>query len=336
MKKQKILLSYGSGGRLTHNLIEQYIVPNFSNKILNNLEDSGVFDVGKSRIALTTDSYVVDPIFFPGGDIGRLAVCGTVNDLAMSGAIPLYLSCSFIIEEGFSFEDFEIILKSMKDAADEAEVKIITGDTKVVHKGKGDKIFINTSGIGIIQNDIVIDSRNIKTGDSIIINGTIGDHGVSVLSARENINFKREIKSDVAPLNKLVKLLLESKIEIHMMKDPTRGGIATSLKEISEKSKKGIELYEQKIPVKEEIKALCEILGYDPVYIANEGKFLAFIPEKISEKAVSILQNTKYGAETEIIGRVIDKYSGKVIMKTQIGGSRIVDMLSGEQLPRIC
>ncbi|MFC1726360.1 hydrogenase expression/formation protein HypE [candidate division KSB1 bacterium] len=336
MAEKNVLLSYGSGGRLTHQLIDEYIVPNFSNNILNKLEDSGVFNVKGTRFSFTTDSYVVDPIFFPGGDIGKLAVCGTVNDLSMSGAVPLYLSCGFIIEEGFSIKDFELVLNSMRKAAKEAGIDIITGDTKVVHKGKGDKIFVNTSGIGIVQKGINVDSKNIKNRDKILINGTIGDHGTSVLARRENIQFKNEILSDVAPLNKMVKELIDSGIEIHTMKDPTRGGIATSLKEIAEKSNKGIEIFENKIPVREEVKGLCEILGFDPIYIANEGKLILFTPEKDSEKALNIMKKSKYGKNSEIIGSVINDHAGKVILRTTIGGSRIVDMLSGEQLPRIC
>jgi len=336
MKEKKILLSYGSGGKLTHDLIKNVIYPAFPNSILEKLEDSGVFEVKGQKLSFTTDSYVVDPLFFPGGDIGRLAVCGTVNDLAMSGAVPLYLSCGFIIEEGFSFDKLKKILNSMKEAAEEAEVDIITGDTKVVHKGKGDKIFINTSGVGVLNNNISIESENIRPNDYILINGTIGDHSVSVMAAREKIKFKEVVESDTAPLNKIVHNLLKSGIEIRMMKDPTRGGIATSLKEISEKSNYGIEIYESEIPVKDAVRGMCEILGFDPLYLANEGKFILFVPEKQANKAVDIMKSSKYGEDTRLIGKVIKEHPGKVIMRTSVGGTRIIDMMSGEQLPRIC
>ena len=287
-------------------------------------------------MAFSTDSYTVDPIFFPGGDIGCLAVHGTVNDIAMRGAEPLYLSVGFIIEEGFPMADLERILKSMKEAADTAGVQIITGDTKVVNRGSVDKIFINTSGIGIIKGKSDIAGKNAKVGDAVLVNGTMGDHGVTVLSKREGLSFKALIQSDSAPLNGLVADMMAVSDKIHTMRDPTRGGLATTLNEIALQSDVGIELVEDQIPLREGVEGACELLGLDPLYLANEGKLIAFIDPADVEKVLETMKKNSYGRDSVVIGTVVAENPGKVFMKTGIGGTRILDMLSGEQLPRIC
>jgi len=314
MKEDKILLSHGSGGKLSFNLIKKLVLPNFN----------------------TTDSYTVDPLFFNGGNIGELAVNGTVNDLSMCGAEPLYLSCGFILEEGITLSLLRRIVESMKRAANIAKVNIVTGDTKVVNKGAVDKIFINTSGIGLIKDGINTSGSNAQTGDLIIINGTIGDHGITVLSEREGLKFETTIKSDTAPLSSLVGDMLNVSKDIHVLRDPTRGGLATTLNEIALSSKATIEINEENIPIHEGVRAACEILGYDPLYLANEGKLVAFIPSEIAPDMLKKMKENKYGKESRIIGRVVKKSEGKVYLNTGIGGKRIVDMLTGEQLPRIC
>jgi hydrogenase expression/formation protein HypE len=271
-----ILLAHGSGGKLSHELVEKEILPFLANPALNKLDDSAIFEAS-GRLAFTTDSYVVNPIFFPGGDIGKLAVCGTVNDLAMSGARPLYLSLSAIIEEGFRLSELEQIMRSIKKAAEEAEVSVIAGDTKVVNRGKADKLFINTSGVGIIPTGVDISGANARPGDSVLLSGTIGDHGIAIMSQREGLRFAMTLKSDCAPLNKLVSQILEVSPRIHCMRDPTRGGLGTTLNELTRQSKVGIVIEEAKIPGKEEVKAACELLGLDPIYVANEGKLVAIV-----------------------------------------------------------
>jgi hydrogenase expression/formation protein HypE len=293
------------------------VLPNFNNPYLKRLDDGAVLDIEGVKLAYTTDSYTVDPLFFKGGNIGELAVYGTVNDLAMCGATPLYLSCSFIIEEGFSLD-------------------IVTGDTKVVNKGAADKIFINTSGVGTVEEGVNISGSNAKVGDVIIINGPIGSHGIAVLSEREGLKFETEIKSDTAPLSSLVADMLKVSKDIHVLRDPTRGGLSTSLNEIALSSKVDVEINESDIPIQEEVRAACEILGYDPLYLANEGKLVAFIPSEIAPEVFKKMRKNKYGKESKIIGRVVKKSEGKVYLNTAIGGKRIVDMLTGEQLPRIC
>jgi hydrogenase expression/formation protein HypE len=288
------------------------------------------------KLAFTTDSYVVDPIFFPGGDIGKLAVNGTVNDLAMVGARPLYLSASAIIEEGFPLVELEGVVDSMNRAARLAGVEIVAGDTKVVEKGGVDKVFINTSGIGLIDSGVDISSKNAKIGDRIILSGTIGDHGIAILSARERFDFRTRVKSDCQPLNGIVSEILKVSKKVHTLRDPTRGGLATALNEIAEQSGAGIEIEEEKIPVKEEVKAVCEMLGFDPLYIANEGKLVAFVPQRECEKILNVMRKNRYGRDAQIIGSVVAKHKGRVVLKTSVGGERVVDMLTGEQLPRIC
>jgi len=330
-----ILLAHGSGGKLSHDLVEKKFLPFLANPALNKLDDSAIFEAS-GRLAFTTDSYVVNPIFFPGGDIGKLAVCGTVNDLAMSGAKPLYLSLSAIIEEGFSLGELEQVLQSIKTAAAEAEVSIITGDTKVVNRGQADKLFITTSGIGVIPLGIDISGANAKAGDKVILSGTIGDHGIAIMSQREGLRFSVPVESDCAPLNKLVSQMLEASSRIHCLRDPTRGGLATTLNELAQQSKVGIVVQEAKIPVKEEVKAACELLGFDPIYVANEGKLVAIVAPEDADKVLARMKQNNYGKDAAIIGEVINEHPSRVIIKTKLGPSRIIDMLSGELLPRIC
>ncbi len=330
-----ILLAHGSGGKLSHDLVEKKFLPFLANPALNKLDDSAIFEAS-GRLAFTTDSYVVNPIFFPGGDIGKLAVCGTVNDLAMSGAKPLYLSLSAIIEEGFSLGELEQVMQSIKTAAAEAEVSIITGDTKVVNRGQADKLFITTSGIGVIPLGIDISGANAKAGDKVILSGTIGDHGIAIMSQREGLRFSVPVESDCAPLNKLVSQMLEASSRIHCLRDPTRGGLATTLNELAQQSKVGIVVQETKIPVKEEVKAACELLGFDPIYVANEGKLVAIVAPEDADKVLARMKQNNYGKDAAIIGEVINEHPSRVIIKTKLGPSRIIDMLSGELLPRIC
>jgi hydrogenase expression/formation protein HypE len=336
MAFDKILLDHGSGGRASHELIERYFVPRFQNPFLNEMNDSAVFDLGGGKLAFTTDSYVVDPIFFPGGDIGSLAVCGTVNDLAMRGAQPYYLSVGFIIEEGFPLSDLEQILASMEKAAKEAGVQIITGDTKVVPKGAVDKIFINTSGIGLIPEGINIAGQNAQPGDAVLVSGTLGDHGLTILSKREGLAFESSLKSDAAPLNHLVRDMLQAGSDIHVLRDPTRGGLATTLNEIAGQSQVGLEIWEEAIPIRDSVSAASEILGLDPLYVANEGKLIAVLPQPQAEAVLAVMKKNPYGQDAAIIGEIRIENRGKVVMKTIIGGKRLVDMLTGEQLPRIC
>ena len=331
----KILLAHGSGGKLSHDLIEKTFIPPFSNPILDRMDDSAVFDLS-GRVAFTTDSYVVSPIFFPGGDIGKLAVCGTVNDLAMSGASPLYLSVSFIIEEGLPFAELKKIVSSIKQAATDASVKVVTGDTKVVNKGGADKLFINTAGVGIIPSGIDISGANAVPGDKVILSGAIGDHGIAIMSQREGLRFGIPVESDCAPLNGLVAEMLARSRQIHCLRDPTRGGLAATLNELARQSGVGINIEEDKIPVHESVSAACELLGFDPLYVANEGKLVAIVAPAHAEEILNVMKQNRYGRESAIIGEVVSEHPGRVIMKTVLGASRIVDMLSGELLPRIC
>ena len=333
--EDKILLAHGSGGKLSHDLVAQNFVPLFDNAFLNKLDDSAVFEL-KGRLAFTTDSYVVNPIFFPGGDIGKLAVCGTVNDLSMMGAVPKYLSIALIIEEGLAMSDLRKIMESIRKSAKEAGVKIVTGDTKVVNKGCADKLFINSAGVGIVPSGVDISGSNARVGDKVILSGSIGDHGIAVISQREGLQFSSSVKSDCAPLNRLVAEMLDSGAEIHCMRDPTRGGLASTLNEFASSSNVGIRIEEDSIPVHEGVQAACELLGFDPLYVANEGKLVAVVAAKGAEKLVGVMRRNKYGKEAAIIGEVVSEHSGRVILKTGMGASRIVDMLVGELLPRIC
>jgi len=334
-KDEKILLAHGSGGRLSHDLVEKGFLPAFDNPLLSKLDDSAVFEA-KGRLAFTTDSYIVTPIFFPGGDIGKLAVCGTVNDLAMSGATPLYLSVSFIIEEGFPLSDLKRVVTSIQQAAEEAEVKVITGDTKVVNKGSVDRLFVNTAGVGIVPEGVNISGSNAVPGDKVILSGPIGDHGIAVISEREGLKFATPVKSDCAPLNKLVREMLEVSSEIHCLRDPTRGGLATTLNEFATQSKVGILIHEDMVPVRDGVRAACEMLGFDPFHVANEGRLVAAVASNHTERVLERMRRNKYGVEAAIIGEVREEHPGRIVMRTHLGASRIVDMLVGELLPRIC
>lgn len=336
MKTDKILLDHGSGGKISHSLTADIMLPIFNNPILSQLDDGAIFDLEGKRFAFSTDTYVVDPIFFPGGNIGDLAINGTVNDIAMCGAVPLYLSAGLIIEEGLPISDLKIIIKEMGIAADRAGVKVVTGDTKVVPKGAADKIFINTSGIGLIPEGVNITSHNARVGDKIILSGSIADHGITVLTQREGMTFSSTVISDTASLNHMVKSMLSVSRNIHVLRDPTRGGVGTALNEIAMSSKVGMRIYEERLPVKDEVAGICELLGFDPLYIANEGKLIAFVGQDDAEDVLSAMKEDKYGKDASIIGEVVSDSPGKVFMQTRIGGSRIVDMLTGEQLPRIC
>ena len=331
----QILLAHGGGGKLMHDLIESMFVPAFSNSLLGERHDGAVFDVGPARMAFTTDSYVVKPLFFPGGDIGSLAVNGTVNDLAMCGARPLYLSVGFIIEEGFETQKLWEIVNSMKRAAEIAQVYLVTGDTKVVDRGKGDGIFINTAGVGVIEHEMVIGPKQVRAGDALILSGDIGRHGIAIMAAREGLEFESAIESDCAPLSELVLELINDGVEIRCMRDLTRGGLASALVEITEASGHPIEINEVAIPVREDVRGACEILGFDPLYLANEGRFALFVPESHAAHALRIIVQHPSGKSASVIGHVREGHSG-VTLKSRIGASRIVDMFSGEQLPRIC
>jgi hydrogenase expression/formation protein HypE len=333
--EDKILLAHGSGGRLAHDLVEKSFVKTLANPLLARLDDSAVFDVS-GRLAFTTDSYVVSPIFFPGGDIGKLAVCGTVNDLAMSGAKPLYLSLAFIIEEGLSLAELEQVVNSVRLAAGEAVVEIVTGDTKVVPRGSADRLFINTAGVGLIPEGVDIGGDKAKPGDKVILSGAIGDHGIAVISQREGMSFGTKLKSDCAPLGGLVAEMLEVTKNINCLRDPTRGGLATTLNELANQSEVSIRIEEKTIPVREEVLGACEMLGFDPLYIANEGKLVAIVSPEDAEKVLKAMKNNKYGREAVIIGEVAAGPPGRVVMKTVLGAHRIVDMLVGDLLPRIC
>ena len=333
--EDKILLAHGSGGKLAHDLVEKSFVKAFANPLLAKMDDSAVFELG-GRLAFTTDSYVVSPIFFPGGDIGKLAVCGTVNDLAMSGAKPLYLSLSFIIEEGLARSELNRIIDSTQKAAEEGGVKIITGDTKVVDRGSADKLFINSAGIGIVPEGVDISGGNARPGDRVIVSGTIGDHGIAVVSQREGLSFSTQLESDCAPLASLVADMLVVSPDIHCLRDPTRGGLATTLNELAKQSGVSIRIEEEKLPIREEVQAACEMLGFDPLYVANEGKLVAIVSAGDVDKVLQVMKGNRYGKNATIIGEVAAEHPGRVAMKTSLGSSRIVDMLVGDLLPRIC
>jgi hydrogenase expression/formation protein HypE len=357
IKDTYITLAHGSGGKAMHELVEGLFLEYLRNPLLEMLEDQAVFEVPQTgnvaatdagagqhptRLAFTTDSFVVDPIFFPGGDIGKLAVNGTVNDLAMSGARPLYLSAGFILEEGLAVEDLKRVLQSMRAASDEAGIQIVTGDTKVVQKGGADKLFINTAGIGILESPLTVSASRARPGDKVILSGTIGDHGTTIMIARGELELETDIESDCAPLNSLVSDMLGEAVRaerldaIHCLRDPTRGGVATTLNEIALSSEVCVQIYEDRVPVREEVKGACEILGLDPLYVANEGKLIAIVAGEIAESLVARMRQNRQGRDACIIGEVKGEPKGIVAMVTGFGGTRIVDMLAGEQLPRIC
>lgn len=336
--KEHIRLVHGGGGRISHELIREVFLPILNDPELFSQNDSAIVKLGDVQVAFTTDAFVVRPPFFPGGDIGRLAVCGTVNDLAVMGAIPKYLSVAFILEEGFPFDDLEQIVLSIQKSAEEADVRIVTGDTKVVEKGKGDAIFIQTSGIGIFPKERrSLTGKGAKPGDAVLVNGSIGRHGVAVLTVREGLGFTTQITSDVAPLNGLIENLFQECREIHAMRDATRGGVGIVLNEIALQSGVTIEIEESEIPVTEEVQAVCELLGLDPLYLANEGIVVIFVPSHLADQAVKVMHKHQYGREARIIGRVKETASlPRVVLRTKWGTHRIIDWISGEALPRIC
>jgi hydrogenase expression/formation protein HypE len=336
MKSDIILLDHGSGGKISHRLTTDLLLPVFDNPILAELNDGAIFELNGMRLAFSTDSYTVDPIFFPGGNIGDLAINGTVNDIAMCGAEPLYLSVGLIIEEGFSVADLEVIVGEMGRAAESAHITIVTGDTKVVPRGAVDKIFINTSGLGLIPPAVHIASHHARPGDLVVLSGTIADHGITILTQREGLAFESGLTSDTAPLNEMVSQMLSASRNIHVLRDPTRGGVGTALNEIAEKSQVGIKIFEERIPLRKEVAAACELLGFDPLYLANEGKLLAFVAPQDTEAVLAAIRANPFGRNAAVIGEVVAGHAGQVILETRIGGSRIVDMLAGEQLPRIC
>jgi hydrogenase expression/formation protein HypE len=334
--KDTVLLGHGSGGKLSAELVRDVFLPAFQNPALSCLDDQAVVSVNGSRIAVTTDSFVVKPLFFPGGDIGSLAVHGTVNDLAMGGAQPLFLSTAFIIEEGLSMGVLRKVVSSLQRAADACGVQVVTGDTKVVEKGSGDGLFINTTGIGLVPQDLELSANRARPGDKVILSGYIGDHGIAILAQREGLEFESTIKSDSAPLHTLVAEMLKVTLNIRCMRDPTRGGLSSTLNEIAVQSKVGIELNEGTISVREEVRGACEMLGLDPLYVANEGKLVAIVDPGSAEEVLKAMRHHPLAQQARIIGVVTEKNAGLVTMRTALGTTRIVDMLAGDQLPRIC
>ena len=336
MKTEKIQLAHGGGGRLTHELVRQVFKRNFENVYLDRLEDAAVLPEQRGRLALTTDSYVIQPIFFAGGDIGKLAVCGTVNDLSMVGAEPLYMTAGYILEEGLPFGDLERIASSMAETAKEAGIMIVAGDTKVVDRGSADKVFINTAGMGRIPDHVVLSPNRVRPGDRIIVSGTMGDHGMAVLCQREGLEFSTSLVSDCAPLNTLVQVILRDHREVRVMRDPTRGGLATALVELAQSSGLGFEIDERSVPIHEGVRAACELLGFDALYVANEGKLIAIVSPKETESVLEAMGAHPLGAESRIIGEVVETHPRVVVLKTLLGVKRVLQMLAAEQLPRIC
>jgi hydrogenase expression/formation protein HypE len=336
MSDEKILLAHGSGGKLSHDLVSEILLPRFSNPFLEPLDDSARITNREGPLAFTTDSYVINPLFFPGGDIGKLAVCGTVNDLSMIGAVPSHLSLSLIIEEGFSIELLERIMSSVRDTAEEASVSIVTGDTKVVEHGAADQLFINTSGIGWVRKGTHLSGLNARPRDKVLVSGFLGDHEIAVLSQREGFGFQGDLQSDCAPLNGLAGNMLEVCPSIRCLRDPTRGGLATTLNEIASRSGVGIVLEEARIPVRESVRGTCELLGLDPLYLANEGKLIAICPPEEAEKVLAAMRAHPLGKQADIIGQVTEDNPRRVTLQTLIGGHRVLDMLTGAQYPRIC
>lgn len=336
MSEDRILMAHGSGGRMSRELTEEIFLPAFDNAVLRQLGDAATVLVGQTRLAFTTDSFVVKPIFFPGGDIGKLSVCGTVNDLAMSGARPLHLSAAFIIEEGLPTDDLRRVVQGMRDAAAEAGIHVVTGDTKVVERGKADGLYITTAGVGLLPDTLCLSPSAARPGDIVLVSGTLGDHGIAVVSKREGLAFQTELRSDCAPLNGLVDVMLRASNRVHVLRDPTRGGLATTLNEIADQSGVAIQIDERALPVRDEVRGVCEMLGYDPLYVANEGKLVAVVAAEDAESVLAALRSHPYGRGAAIIGRVLEGHPGRVTMRALLGGTRIVSMLAGELLPRIC
>jgi hydrogenase expression/formation protein HypE len=334
--KDTVLLGHGSGGTLSGELVRDLFLPAFHNAALDRLDDQAILHINGSRLAFTTDSFVVKPLFFPGGNIGSLAVHGTINDLAMGGAKPLFLSVAFILEEGLSMDTLRRVVESMREAATDAGVAIVTGDTKVVEKGSGDQLFINTTGIGLVPEGVELSANLARPGDAVLLSGTIGDHGIAILAQREGLEFESLIESDSAPLHGLVSDMLTVTSEIRCMRDPTRGGVSSTLNEIAASSNVGIELVEREIPVREEVRGACEMLGLDPLYVANEGKLIAIVAPQFAQDVLAAMRCHPLGKDSRIIGKVCESHPGLVTMRTEFGTRRIVDMLAGDQLPRIC
>ncbi|NWG05651.1 MAG: hydrogenase expression/formation protein HypE [Chloroflexi bacterium] len=334
---EQIVMGHGAGGRMSHQLIRKTFLPAFQNPVLQTGDDAGLVESAlRQKLSISTDAHVVSPLFFPGGDIGKLAVCGTVNDVSMLGAKPLYLTAGFILEEGLQMDVLQRVIDSMKQAAQEAGVQIVAGDTKVVQRGKADGMYITTAGVGIVREGVNVSGANARPGDVVILSGTIGDHGIAVLGARGELGFQSNIQSDVAPLNHLIEAMLDASPNIHVLRDPTRGGLATTLNEISSQSGVEIVLNEEAIPVNPEVSAACEMLGFDPLYIANEGKLVCLVPGEDAEKVLSAMKKTRYGEGAVMIGEVSTGTKVRVLLRTAIGSTRLVDMLAGEMLPRIC
>ncbi|TAK30097.1 MAG: hydrogenase expression/formation protein HypE [Chloroflexota bacterium] len=336
LSERRILMAHGSGGRLSRELTEEVFLPAFDNAVLRRLDDSAAVWIGQTRLAFTTDSFVVQPLFFPGGDIGKLAVCGTVNDLAMSGAEPLYLSAAFVIEEGLPLADLRRVVQSMRDASAEAGVTIVTGDTKVVERGKADGLYVTTAGVGLLPEPSYLSGAAGRPGDVVLVSGTLGDHGIAVISQREGLAFQTELHSDCAPLNGLVDVMLRASSQVHVLRDPTRGGLATALNEIADQSSVSIQIDERSLPVRDEVRAACEMLGFDLLYVANEGKLIALVAADDAERVLAAMRSHPYGRNAALIGRVKPDQPGRVTMRALLGGTRIVGMPAGELLPRIC
>lgn len=336
MGADSILLAHGSGGKLTARLLEETILPPLANPVLDALDDQAMVRVGDQRVAFTTDSFVVTPLFFPGGDIGELAVNGTVNDLAVGGATPLFLSLAFILEEGLPIEELRRVVESVQRAAARASVTVVTGDTKVVGRGSGDKVFINTAGIGLPRPGVSLSSRRVRAGDAILLSGTVGDHGVAILSTREGLAFEGAIASDTAPLHDLVAAVLDAYPDVHAMRDPTRGGLAATLVEIATRQKLGVHVDETAVPVREEVRGACEMLGLDPLLVANEGKLVAFVPEAGADAVLAAMRAHPLGRDAARIGTVTSEHAGRVVLRTPIGGLRTLELPFAEPLPRIC
>jgi hydrogenase expression/formation protein HypE len=332
----RVVMGHGSGGKLTADLIQAFFLPAFRNPHLSRLDDQAVLEINGTRLAFTTDSFVVSPIFFPGGDIGSLAINGTINDLAMSGARPRFIAAALILEEGLPLDELGRVIESMRRSCAEADVLLVTGDTKVVNRGHGDKIFITTTGLGVLEKPVRISADQARPGDKIIVSGLVGDHGMAVMSQREHLEFEGAIQSDTAPLHTLVEAILTASAAIHCLRDPTRGGVATTLHELATASHVGIEVDERKIPVQESVKGACEILGLDPLYVANEGKLIAIVAHDAAEAVLHKMREHPLGREAQIIGEVVSGHPGRVLAKTGIGGTRLLDVMYGEPLPRIC
>lgn len=336
LRHETVQMAHGAGGRLSQELTQRVFMPHLQNAFLDQLDDQAKFDTVPGRMAFSTDTYVVSPLFFPGGNIGELAVNGTVNDLAVGGAVPMYLSAGFVLEEGLPLAELEEIVRSMAESARKAGVMIVAGDTKVVQKGQCDKIFINTSGVGFVREGVDVSCRNLKPGDAVIVSGSIGDHGMAVMTTREGLSFQSRISSDTAALNGMIHAVLDVVPGVHAMRDPTRGGVAATLNELASSSSVGIELQESSVPVREEVRGAAELLGIDPLTVANEGKLLLIVPEADAESVLEVMHAHEFGRDAACIGRVVDDHHGMVVMRTPFGSRRIVEMPLGEQLPRIC